>query len=174
MLPKEDVCGTCANLQALISRSRTIETCLKHAEALKAHIDMATQAQDTYRQCIEDAMQSRADCTPDQTPKYQHNTFNFPQQACIPHHTREVGAIYFKVPQRIQIFGAAEEAIPKQINFLVDENETKRSRWKQISRPGSVLSMLHYYLSHISPGKPNLGLQCDNCCRQNKNRTVIA
>ena len=70
MLPKEDVCGTCADLQALISRSRTVETHLKHAEALKAHIDMATQARDIYRQCIEDAKQSRADCTPDQTPKY--------------------------------------------------------------------------------------------------------
>ena len=174
MLPKEDVCGTCADLQALISRSRTVETRLKYAEALKAHIVMATQARDIYRQCIEDAKQSRADCTPDQTPKYQHITFDFAQQACIPHHAREVGALYFKVPRRIQIFGVAEEAIPKQINFLVDENETIGPDGSKSHCPNSVLSMLHYYLSHNSPGKPYLGLHCDNSCGQNKNRTVLA
>ena len=174
MLPKEDVCRTCADLQALISRLRTVETRLKHTEALKAHINMATQARDFYCQCIEDAKQSRADCTPDQTPQYQHITFDFAQQACIPHHARKVGALYFKVPWRIQIFGVAEEAIPKQINFLVDENETIGPDGSKSHDPNSVLSMLHYYLSHNSPGKPNRGLSCNNCCGQNKNRTVIA
>ena len=46
-----------------------------------------------YHQCKEDAKQSRADCTPDQTPKYQHITFDFAQQARIPHNAREVGAL---------------------------------------------------------------------------------
>ena len=73
-----------------------------------------------------------------------HTTFDFAQQACIPHHAREVGALYFKAPRQIQIFGVAQEAIPKQINFLVDENETIGPDSSKSHGPNSVLSMLHY------------------------------
>eukprot|EP00117_Sycon_ciliatum_P014441 scpid95674/ scgid14697/ len=34
--------------------------------------------------------------------------------------------------------------------------------------------MLHHYLAHNTQGTAKLGLHCDNCCGQNKNRTVIA
>ena len=64
--------------------------------------------------------------------------------------------------------------MPKKINLLVDENETIGPDGSKSHGPNSVLSMFHYYLSHNSPGKPNLGLHCVNCCMQNKNRTVIA
>eukprot|EP00117_Sycon_ciliatum_P000151 scpid70016/ scgid6334/ len=137
-------------------------------------MEEANTARDLYKKCIDDAKQAAATDAGDNTLTYQHMTFDFAQQATIPHHAREVGALYFKVPRRIQIFGIAEECLPKQTNYLVDENQSIGPDGSKSHGPNAVVSMLHYHLSQHQKGKPELGLHCDNCCGQNKNRTVMA
>ena len=63
-------------------------------------------------------------CDPNGTPNYEHMAFGFAQNATIPHHAREVGALYFKVPRCIQIVGVAAEAVSLQVNYLFDEHQS--------------------------------------------------
>ena len=39
--------------------------------------------------------------------------------------------------------------------------------------PNAVVSMLHHHLEHNSKPSVSLSLHADNCCGQNKNRTVL-
>ena len=55
---------------------------------------------------------------------YCHLTFDFAPQASSPHYGRQVSALYFRVPRRIQIFGVASEGVPEQYNYLVDGHQT--------------------------------------------------
>ena len=102
-----------------------------------------------------------------------HYTFDFGQLATIPHHAREVGALYFKVPRRIQLFGIAAEAMPSEHNYKFDEHQAIGIDGSKSHGPNSVLSMLHFHLEQYSVAK-TICLHADNCCRQNKNKTVIA
>ena len=174
MKPKEDVCATCSDLQSQISRARTEEKRLQYTESLRDHINLATAARDEYRNCIQRAKDAIAAVEPFDTPAYEHFTFDFAQQATIPHHAREVGALYFKVPRRIQIFGIAAEAIPEQVNYIFDEHQSIGKDGGKSHGPNAVVSMIHNYLQGLSRGAQVIGLHCDNCCGQNKNRTMIA
>ena len=147
---------------------------LELCSALREHIELATSARDMYRESIQKAKDALIQCQPNSPPSFEHFTFDFAQQACIPHRAREVGALYFKVPRRIQIFGVAAEAVPEQVNYLIDENQTIGKDGSKSHGPNSVVSMLHYHLHHHSKGSPVICLHADNCCGQNKNRTVLA
>ena len=172
MQPKEDVCARCSDLQADIHRARTEEDRLKASDALVEHMRRATEARDRYRASIQRARDSERES--DGTPQYQHYTLDFAQQVMIPHHAREVGPLYFKIPRRIQIFGIACESKPQQVNYLTDEHQTIGKDSSKSHGPNSVLSMLHHHLENYGSEEPHLGLQADNCCGQNKNRSVIA
>ena len=104
---------------------------------------------------------------------YQHYTFDFAQQATIPHHARQVGALYFKVPRRLQLFGVAAEALPSQHNYVIDEHQTIGVDGSKSHGPNSVVSILHYHFANHGSGEQVCSLHADNCRGQNKNRTVI-
>lgn len=50
-----------------------------------------------------------------------HYSFDFAQQIHIPSNPMQPGPIYFKTPQKCGIFGVMCEAIPRQVNYLIDE-----------------------------------------------------
>eukprot|EP00117_Sycon_ciliatum_P034653 scpid55084/ scgid26408/ len=155
MTPKEDVCGECSDMQSKITRARTEISRQKTVEELKAHMEKANVARDHYRACIAKAKDAIAEQQSSelQAPAYEHFTFDFAQQAHIPHHAREVGALYFKVPRRIQIFGVAAEAVPAQHNYLFDENETIGVDGSKCHGPNSVVSLLHFHSSAACQGR---------------------
>ena len=74
-------------------------------------MEAANEARDHYRESIKAAEEAiaGADAEGSAVPQFEHITFDFAQQATAPHHAREVGALYFKVPLRIQVFGVAME-----------------------------------------------------------------
>ena len=169
MQPKEDVCGTCSDLHSKITRARTEETRLQCTEALCGHINLAANARDVYSGAIQRAKVSLAVASSRGcTPSYEHSTFDFAQQATIPHHARGV-ALYFKVPRRIQIFGVATEALPKQVNYLFDEHQSIGPDGSKSYGPSAVVSMPHDFLAHSALCAMNIGLHADNCRGQNKN-----
>ena len=79
MKPKEDVCGTCSDLQSSIARARTEEQRLQLTESLRTHILLANSARDSYRECIEKAKTAIGECVLGQPTTYQHLTFDFAQ-----------------------------------------------------------------------------------------------
>ncbi len=60
----------------------------------------------------------------DSADKYVHYTFDFSQNVSLPHHSRQMGRVYFATLRKVQLFGFRIDGLPKQLNFLVDEDET--------------------------------------------------
>ena len=50
-----------------------------------------------------------------------HYSFDFAQQVHMPSNHMQPGPIYFEMPQKCGIFGNMCEAIPRQINYLIDK-----------------------------------------------------
>ena len=63
-------------------------------------------------------MQKHGGCTLDKT---MHYSFDYAQQVHIPSNPQRPGPIYFKMPLKCGIFGITAEAVPRQVNFLIDE-----------------------------------------------------
>ena len=74
---------------------------------------------------------------------------------------------------RVNDFGVINEARKKQIHYLFTEAETIEEDNKKNHGPNAVISMLHSYLCNEQHGEV-LHLHCDNCCGQNKNKSVMA
>ncbi|GFS23236.1 hypothetical protein ElyMa_001634900 [Elysia marginata] len=77
------------------------------------------------------------------------------------------GPIYFLKTRKCGIFGVNCEAIPQQINFLVDEGVTSGKG------SSSVISYLHFFSEHFGFGEQHVELHCDNCAGQNKNQYLL-
>ena len=176
MQPREDVCGTCAQYQSQIARTITEQERRAITESLKTHITAAMDARDHYRACITRAKLAEANSIDQKSDNvsYSHAIFDFTQQPTILHNARLVGTLYFRVPRRVQIFGVANEGLPKQVSYLVDENETIGKDGSKSHGPNSVISMLHHYLENKARKADILGLYADNYCGQNKNKSVVA
>lgn len=43
-----------------------------------------------------------------------HYTFDFSQQMFLPHHSRQMGPLYFLVPRKVKLFGVRVDGIPRQ------------------------------------------------------------
>ena len=86
----------------------------------------------------------------------------------IPHSPQQVGPIYFKTPRKCHLFGICSESLPRQINYLIDENELTGKGANE------TVSYLHHYFNSDNSVKCNdLNLHCDNCRGQNKNNAVV-
>ena len=94
MKPREDVCGTCSDLQSRILCARTEENRIDTTKLLHAHMKKAIDSCNFYRSCIAFAKLAHHHEVADHIPAYTHLTYDFAQQATIPHHGRQVGALY--------------------------------------------------------------------------------
>ena len=96
-----------------------------------------------------------------------HYAFDFTQQVHYPSNPLQPGPIYFLTPRKAAIFGVCCEALPRQINFMIDEaSDTGKGA-------NTVVSMLDYFFSHHGLGETSVSLHADNCSGQNKNNTMI-
>ena len=78
-------------------RAKTEEARQTSVDALRTHMEHANKARDHYRDVIQkakDAIKLAVEHN-NPVPNFEHYTFDFAQQATIPHHAREVGALYF-------------------------------------------------------------------------------
>ena len=96
-----------------------------------------------------------------------HYSFDFAQQVHYPSNPLQPGPIYFLTPRKAAIFGVCCEAIPRQVNFVIDEasNTGKGAN--------TVVSMLDYFFNHYGLGEATASLHADNCCGQNKNNAMV-
>ena len=96
-----------------------------------------------------------------------HYSFDFAQQVHIPSNPMQPGPIYFKTPRKCAIFGVMCEAIPRQVNYLIDEASDVGKG------ANTTISYVHHYFEHHGLGETSVHLNADNCSGQNKNNYFI-
>ena len=165
MVPTEDVCATCERLRNLLRVELSGDGKVSLSNQLKSHVELAQAERAFYNKCIEDAKASPNTST--------HLTFDFSENFGIPYHSRQPGPVYFKVLFRINDFGIANEAKKEQVHHLFDETQTIGKDNSKNHGPNCVVSMLDHYLQGHQHAR-SLHAHCDNCCGQNKNKTVMA
>ena len=96
-----------------------------------------------------------------------HYPFDFVQQIHYPSNPHQHGPIYFLTPRKCGIFGVCCEAIPRQINYLIDEAVDVGKG------ANTVISLLHHFFETHGLGEKHVHLHADNCVGQNKNNTMM-
>ena len=165
MKPRTDVCVHCDRFREQIRFARNEEECSKASKALSAHLESARDEREFYRDAIDVAKEDEHTC---------HLTFDFAQQLELPHHTRQVGPIYFKVHFRVQLFGICNEAMRSQHNYIFHEGQSIGADGAKAHGPNAVVSMLDHYLGRNCATQKKLLLHADNCVGQNKNKTAVS
>ena len=96
-----------------------------------------------------------------------HYAFDFAQQVHYPSNPLQPGPIYFLTPRKAALFGICCEAIPRQVNFIIDEaSDTGKGA-------NTVVSMLHFFFHNHGLGETTVSLHADNCSGQNKNNAMV-
>ena len=100
-------------------------------------------------------------------PSAVHYSFDMAQQVHYLSDPLQPAPIYFLTPRKCGIFGVCCEAIPRQINYLIDE----ASDTGKVSN--TIVSMLHHFFEEHSLGESIVHLHADNCVGQNKNNVTL-
>ena len=116
------------------------------------------QERDAYNDCIRKSKEANAG--PD---TYVHFTFDFSQNLSLPHYSRQIGPLYFLTLRKVKIFGVRVDSIPRQLNFLIDEDQTIGMDGKTSHRPDAVLSMLDWALQNCESDADTCSIHADNC-----------
>ena len=96
-----------------------------------------------------------------------HYSFDMAQQVHYPSDPLQPGPIYFLTPCKCAIFGVCREAIPRQINYLIDEaSDTGKGS-------NTIVSMLHHFFKEHGLGETDVHLHAATCVGQNKNNTML-
>ncbi|XP_053379714.1 uncharacterized protein LOC123532084 [Mercenaria mercenaria] len=162
--PREDVCARCEKLRQHVMDARTEPEKLEATTELRDHILVAQNERELYNECIKK-------CKED--PDYTHYTFDFSQNVALPHRSRQIGPLFFLTLRKVQLFGFRIDGIPRQLNFLIDEDQTIGSDGKDTHGPNAVLSMLDWALQTYGSNKPRFSIHSDNCPGQNKNKYTM-
>jgi hypothetical protein len=173
--PKSDLCMTCEDNKKLINASIAYgdeDYKLECLMVAKEHLLAAKKERDYFRESIQLSKESYQQVLPDgklseNKDFVMHYSWDFAQQLHIPYEDHQVGPIYFKSPRIAQLFGICCEALPQQVNYLIDEADF----------PGKgadvVISLLDHYFEHYGLKESHVLLTADNCVGQNKNNAVI-
>ena len=171
--------GTTAGISDAVGDEEKLATC----DRLKTHLIAAQRERDHYKACTVRAEEELHNVVMAAPPPVQpcsvnlkevHYTFDFAQNVCLPYTAHQVGPLYFKTPRKVQIFGVNSEGLPKQVNYLLDEAETIGADGKKSHGPNTVVSLLHHFFEFHGHGEKECHLHADNCCGQNKNKTLVA
>ena len=177
--PMTDLCISCQqNTNKLQRAANLLER--EKAELLKDHQDHINSAQlerEFYRNSCTNSQKTldniggyailstnRNVCSLKVTIHY---FFDFAQQVHIPSNPMQPGPIYFKTPRKCGIFGVMCEAIPQQLNFLIDEAATTGKG------ANATISYIHYYFKHHGLGETDAHLKAENCAGQNKKNFFV-
>lgn len=172
---KSDLCMTCEDNKKLINASIAIgdeEYKLECLMMAREHLVTVKKERDFYRASIQASKESYDNAASEGTSHFaqdsvMHYSWDFAQQLQYPYEDHQVGPIYFKSPRIAQLFGICCEAMPRQVNYLIDEADF----------PGksadTVISLLDHFFDTYGLGEGHALLTADNCVGQNKNNAVI-
>lgn len=96
-----------------------------------------------------------------------HYSLDHAHQIYIPSNPMQPGPIYFKAPRKCGLFGVMCEAVPWQVNYLIDEaSEVGKGA-------NTTVSYVHHYFQNHGLGESNVHRHADNCIGQNKNNCFL-
>ena len=177
--PKTDLCFTCqVNNDIIINSSNCSELeKIKQLHAQEEHLYHAENERDLYKQRCVKAKQEYTDLrTPwtfdchKQACSYKgsmHYSFDFAQQLHYPVNPLQPGPAFFKTPCKCGLFGICCEAIPRQVNYLIDESVAVGKG------ANTTISLLHSFFEKHGLGETTLYIHADNCTGQNKNNAFL-
>ena len=181
--PRTDLCMTCEDFKKEINKivsdldekcdddkSKIYKRALDHLEDAKterAYYTACTQlAEEHYLRLGLKKMPTRS-IKPNSRNIMQHYSWDFAQQLHYPYENQQVGSIYFKTPRKAQLFGVCCEGIPRQTNYLIDEEDFPEKN------ANTVISILDHFFTYHGLGEKYACLTADNCVGQNKNNAVL-
>jgi len=173
--PMTDLCWTCRQLYRSIAVSSNLPEVVKSAKLrkLSEHLDQAQMERSVYQEMVRRSATSHKHKVlgphlPCSSTETCHYSFDFAQQVHLPHDPLQPGPMYFLCPRKVGIFGICCEAVPSQVNYLIDEAHCTSKG------SAAVISYLHHFFNNYGLGEEEVDLHCDNCCGQNKNNYVLA
>jgi len=175
--PLTDLCWECQHNNEALYRSANLPDSIKSAKVLQQqqHLILVQEERSIYNSMVHDAkltvaaagIETRGHNQPCSNDFAMHYRFDFAQQVHFPSSPLQPGPMYFLVPRKCGIFGVCCEALPQQVNYLIDEG--------MCTSKGSnaVISYLHHFFGTWGLGETALHLHCDNCSGQNKNKFML-
>ena len=162
MRPATDLCWTCQK-NNLIQKTANLPEAEK-VEAVRnqeQHLRLAAGERDFYKKCCLETKESVAQHLEgvDFSLRHQpcsydgiahHYSYDYAQQLHYPSDPRQPGPIYLN-------FGVCCEAVPRQVNFLIDESVLTGKG------ANSTISYVHYFFDRHGLGKTEVQLHADNC-----------
>ena len=158
--PRDDVCATCEKLRKQVSDAISEEDKIERSQQLTSHVIGAQRERAVYRECLQRASDGK-DMSPEE--RYNHYTFDFCQNVALPHHSRQMGPLYFLSLRKVHIFGVRIDGSGKQLNFLLDEADTIGSDGTKAHGPNTVISLVDHVLNTIGRGETTFAVHADNC-----------
>ena len=181
--PRSDLCMTCEDFKkrlnqaaaALDENKEQIQAQI-HQNALD-HLKHVKQERLFYKANIKIAnehyhkIRPQTDTSKPHKPNSKnilsHYSWDFAQQLQYPFEDQQVGPIYFKTPRKAQLFGVCNEGIPRQYNYLIDEEHFPEKN------ANTVISLLDHFFANYGLGEKWVHLSADNCVGQNKNNALL-
>ncbi|KAK2549844.1 hypothetical protein P5673_029666 [Acropora cervicornis] len=177
--PMTDLCLTCQqNTTKLLRAANLPET--EKSDCIKAqqdHLNCAQAEREFYREtCSSSAtMFNRLEVEinlnevrePCSLNGMMHYSFDYAQQVHFPSNPMQPGPIYFKTPRKCGIFGVMCEAVPRQVNYLIDKAATVGKG------ANATISYVHHFFAQHGLGETEVHLHADNCAGQNKNNFFL-
>lgn len=173
--PMTDLCLTCQGNTSKLLRAANLLDQEKSecVQAQQQHLNLALGEQALYKEVcqeattifegIEDTIDLSKSHDPCSLTATMHYSFDYAQEVHIPSNPMQPGPIYFKTPRKCGIFGIMNEAIPRQVNYLIDEAVSVGKG------ANSTISYVHHYFANHGLGETHAHLHADNCSGQNKN-----
>ena len=159
MRPAMDLCWTCQKNNNLIQKTANLPEAEK-VEGVRnqeQHLQLAAGERDFYENCCRETKESvaqhlegvdfRLRREPCSYNGVVHYSYDHAQQLHYPLDPRRPGPIYFKTPRKCAIFGVCCEAIPRQVNFLIDESVLTGTG------ANSTISYVHYFFDRHGLGE---------------------
>ena len=181
--PRTDLCMTCENFKkrlnqvaAALDEDKEKRQAQIHREALD-HLKCAKKERLFYKANAKVAneyckkLKSKINHSKPNKPNSKnimsHYSWDFAQQLHYPFEDQQVGPIFFKTPRRAQLFGICNEGIPRQYNYLIDEEHFIEKN------ANTVISLLDHFFTNYGLGEKWVHLSADNCTGQNKNNALL-
>ena len=167
----------CAQFNVCNKLSLTTIHIIQAVQRAEEHLLLVTQERSLYKEALDESKRQtqahfllegkftppppHAMIAPASNNITVHYSFDFAQQVHYPSNPLQPGPIYFLTPRKAAIFGVCCEAIPRQVNRVIDEAS-------DTGKGANTVVSLHHGL-----GETTASLHADNCCGQNKNNTMM-
>lgn len=100
--PRHDVCATCEQCRKNIVDAVTEEAKLQLTTRFQNHVLHAQAEREFYNDCIRQSKTALENVGAMESPRLMHYTFDFAQNVSLPHHSRQMGPLYFLTLKKVR------------------------------------------------------------------------